>query len=513
MFKRLSVLPPRFNYSFSAISASKNTVVLSLFKRSFFASANSHKLVPYNLADIGEGITECEIIQWYVKVGDRLSQFDKVCEVQSDKATVEITSRFDGVIKELIYNENDIAPVGKPLLMIEIEDKNDAKEDLEVSSTKELSSDLNTQKSDNLSEASNTDRVSTKTCPNDSNNISQTSIANHEYYNKDVHSTPAVRFLAKDNNVDLRYVSPTGKSNRVTKEDVLNYINKSSNPSDSIEPDINLYKNYHISVNPSSASETIQNLSPVQKAMFNSMSASLSIPHFSFSDDIDVDSLINMRNELNLHLKKQVPIEKNDITKITFLPFFIKATSMSLLKYPILNARLSFPNDKESNNSSSPATQLVYHNYHNIGTAMDTPSGLLVPNIKNVESKSILQIAQELSDLQQLARNGQLTVDHMKGGTFTLSSVGNIGGTNLSPVIVSNQLCIGAFGKIKRVPTFKATTDPKTGVKSENVVASNILVSNWCADHRVVDGATLARFATLFKSYLESPAMMIANMK
>ncbi|PVU86277.1 hypothetical protein BB559_006575 [Furculomyces boomerangus] len=401
------------------------------FLRGFTVSAFRQGIIPYRLADIGEGITECEIIQWYVKPGDSVSQFDKICEVQSDKATVEITSRYDGVIKELLYSENDVAIVGKPLLTIE-------------------------------------------------------------------------------KNVDLTKISGTGKEGRILKEDVIAYLAQQTNtgsPQFTPEAQDILIQQQPTQPTPvfqPSVSEEIRKLTKVQKAMFKSMTAALSIPRFGYSDNIVMDTLIEMRNQLKAELSSSG--EGNNI-KLTYLPFFIKASSMALLKYPILNAKIVMPS------SESIEPQLLFRNHHNIGIAMDTPSGLLVPNIKNVEKKSILEIASELKNINEQAKAGTLTLDQVTGGTFSISSVGNFGGTNLSPVIVTTEVCIGAFGKISRVPVYKTFVDSTTGTVSERVVPSNILVANWSADHRVIDGATMARFGGLFKKYLEQPSLMLANLK
>ncbi|KAJ2841912.1 hypothetical protein J3B02_005739 [Coemansia erecta] len=136
---------------------------------------------------------------------------------------------------------------------------------------------------------------------------------------------------------------------------------------------------------------------------------------------------------------------------------------------------------------------------------MDTPGGLIVPNIKNVQTKSLVQIAAELRDLVVRGKAGGLSNGDLRGGTFTLSNVGMIGGTYLSPVVVSSEVCIGAIGRVQRLPRFDGDSD--------RVIARHVLVTSWAADHRVVDGATMARFATLYKTLLEQPELMMARMK
>ena len=141
---------------------------------------------------------------------------------------------------------------------------------------------------------------------------------------------------------------------------------------------------------------------------------------------------------------------------------------------------------------------------HNIGLAMDTPRGLLVPNVKNCEQRSILDIAYEINRLQALGTANKLGEEELTGGTFTLSNIGSIGGTYASPVILAPQVAIGALGKIRRVPRFD---------ENDNVVAANMMSVSWSADHRVIDGATMARFSNLWKDMLENPETMLVNLK
>ncbi|KAJ2685866.1 hypothetical protein H4R19_006761, partial [Coemansia spiralis] len=159
----------------------------------------------------------------------------------------------------------------------------------------------------------------------------------------------------------------------------------------------------------------------------------------------------------------------------------------------------------------SAPPKLLFRAAHNIGVAMDTPGGLIVPNIKNVQTKSLMDIAAELRDLAAKGKAGAIAGADLKGGSFTLSNVGMIGGTYLSPVLVDSEVCIGAIGKIQRLPRFDTTA--AGGELSERVVAKHISVASWSADHRVVDGATMARFAVLYKQLLEHPEIMLASLK
>lgn len=212
-----------------------------------------------------------------------------------------------------------------------------------------------------------------------------------------------------------------------------------------------------------------------------------SVPHFGYCDEVSMDQLVHARAALKSAAEARG-------LKFSFLPFILKATSLALSEFPSLNAHVA-----------SDVSEVVHKGSHNIGVAMDTPRGLIVPNIKAVQERSLLDIAAELNRLQTLASAGKLEQADLADGTFTLSNIGAIGGTYASPVLSVPQVAIGALGKISRVPRFVGKTD--------TVVASNIMTVSWAADHRVVDGATMARFSNAWKGFLESPVSMLAHLR
>ncbi|KAJ2751039.1 hypothetical protein GGI19_004739 [Coemansia pectinata] len=506
---RLSSRPLCSSAPLAVVPKSRGVVCQTRLElRGFHATTTTSKIVAYKLADIGEGITECEIIQWFVKPGDKVSQFDKICEVASDKATVEITSRYDGIVKKLHYNDNDIALVGKPIVDIELDEQpSDAETVQPPAATTQATA--SPQAPEAIAAQPPRDFTSDRT-------------------NDVIYATPAVRRIAREHSIDLRFVEGTGKSGRILKEDVHRFVEHGESPltlhpptkvpaASSIEGDIasdeprSPFIQANTGATASSASlasaaamvageDHMASLSPIQRAMFKSMTESLSIPHFRFKDEIELDALMRARQHINSHL---LALGDAPVTKLSFMPFFIKAASLALAKYPILNARVV------ADGTSPPS--LLYRAAHNIGVAMDTPGGLLVPNIKHAQTKSLIDIAADLQHLVQKGKAGAISGADLKGGTFTLSNVGMIGGTYLSPVLVSSEVCIGAFGKVQRLPRFETTI--VDGVAVERVVPKHILVASWSADHRVVDGATMARFATLYKQLLENPELMLANMR
>ena len=428
---------------------------------------------------MGTGIRECEIIQWFVQPEARVEEWDKLCEVQSDKASVEITSRFAGVIKKLHYEAGEMAKVGKPLVDIDIQ--GDLKqEDLEALTESGSGEETQTQASDAISSAITAPTPEAPTVPEDAS------------LSKGKHATlatPAVRHLTKELNVNISDVTGTGREGRVVKDDVYQFARQRDNAPAA---------GGHTFSVPTAGSgpqkETVMQLSPTQSQMFKTMTKSLTIPHFLYADEIDFSGIKELRQRLNEKLAKS-PV--NDITKLSFLPFIVKAVSLSLLKYPMLNARVDL-----DSNSSKPV--LVMRSQHNIGVAMDTPLGLTVPVIKNVASLNVLDIAVELKRLQSVAASGKLTSQDLSGGTITVSNIGNIGGTYVSPVIVEKEVAILGVGKVRTIPAFNETG---------HVVQKQVCNFSWSADHRVIDGATMARAAELVRGFVEDPDSMVIHLR
>jgi len=211
-------------------------------------------------------------------------------------------------------------------------------------------------------------------------------------------------------------------------------------------------------------------------------------PHFKYRDEIDLTNLVAMK-----------PLFKaageTAGVKVSYMPFLLKGLSLALLDFPQVNA--SFDPVKE---------ELRQHGHHHIGVAMDTPRGLLVPHIKDVQSKSVIEIAADLNRLQRLGAENKLGEAELVGATTVVSNMGSIGGTYMSPVITPPQVSICALGKIERVPKFKSPD-------SDEVVAAHVMGAAWAADHRVLDGATVARFCNKWKLYLENPEVMAMHLK
>ncbi|KAL6239030.1 hypothetical protein BDW75DRAFT_236734 [Aspergillus navahoensis] len=437
---------------------------IGLTTRSFHAALALGGIRSQILKDVGEGITEVQIIQWYVEEGARVEEWKPLCQYQSDKAVDDITSRYEGVVKKLHFQADDTVPTGRALCDIEVDDAQYPEDYPPTESNAETSPPART--------TIDSQPVPRPTTPLPAPPAAEVP-SNGAKARYATLATPAVRGLLKQLNVNIEDVKGTGKDGRVLKEDIHQFVAMRDAPS--------------ITPSPSQADKAV-NLTPIQTQMFKTMTRSLTIPHFGYADELSINNITALR--------KKIADDKNDPRKITFLSFVVKAVSLALNDYPILNAKL------DTSNSDKP--QLIMRPKHNIGIAMDTPQGLIVPNIKDVGSRSILDIAQEISRLSALGQEGKLTPADLSGGTITVSNIGNIGGTYVDPVIVTNELAILGIGRARTIPVFD---------DAGQVTKGEVVNFSWSADHRVVDGATMARMANKVKELIESPERMLLSLR
>lgn len=466
--------------------------------RPFHASACLQRIETHILSDIGEGVKEVQIIQWFVEEGATVEEWAPLCEVQSDKASVEITSKYSGVIKKLHYETDAVVQVGDGMLDIEVEgeeEEGDAEPEPEAEKEPEPKKEAEAPPKEEPAESESSETAqdiqAEETPAQEVEERVPLGSKTPASGSSDTHAnlaTPAVRGLLKQHGLDISEIQGTGRDGRVLKEDIQKHLEK---PKESQQPAAKQQPQLPPSPTlDAKQEETPQNLNPIQSAMFKTMTKSLAIPHFLYSDAINVTSLAGMRSRLNERRDPQTD------PKFSYMPFVVKAVSLAMNKYPLLNARV------DTADASKPKLQMRKN--HNIGVAMDTPSGLLVPVIKTVNARSIASIAHELQRLSELGAAGKLSSEDLKGGTITVSNIGSIGGGVVAPVIVEGQVAIMGMGKIKATPVFAA--DGKT------VERADMLSVSWSADHRVVDGATMARMATVVQEYLERPETMIVAM-
>ena len=427
-------------------------------------SANSEITEDFILPDIGEGIVECEIVDWLVAEGDTIAEDQPVCDVMTDKALVQIPAKYAGVVSKLYYAKGDIAKVHAPLFAIRRQG--------DVTATVAAA-----QVAAPAVSSVNSATVTTAARPAAGDSAAAKG--------SKALASPAVRRLARELGVDLQRVPGSGDKGRVYKEDVRAFAQ--GTPVAAVSAPAAKPVAAASTAVVSSAENRVEPIRGIKAAMARQMAESVSsIPHFTYCEEIDLTDLIALRLQLKDQYAKQG-------VKLTMMPFFMKALSLAINEFPVMNSQ---PN--------ADCTELTYFSAHNIGVAVDSKIGLLVPNVKGCEQKSILEIAAELTRLTDAAREGRVSPADLKGGTITISNIGAIGGTVATPIINKPEVAIVALGKVQALPRFAA---------NGQVVARQLMQVSWSGDHRIIDGGTIARFTNLWKQYLEQPSSMLVAMR
>jgi 2-oxoisovalerate dehydrogenase E2 component (dihydrolipoyl transacylase) len=408
------------------------------------------------LPDIGEGIVECELVEWLVKEGDVIEEDQPIADVMTDKALVQIPAMHTGTVAKLYYAKGDIAKVHAPLFSVTRSTSGS------VSSTTMVETVVDTAvKEVQTIVAEQAPKTAIAPVPKKGNGKALAS--------------PAVRRVARELNVNIHEVSGTGKKGRVYKDDVVAF---NSTPVVIDTP--------NTSIANATGGKRVEAIRGIKAVMAKTMVKTVStVPHFTYCEEIDMTKLIKLRGEL-----KEV-YAKQDI-KLTMMPFFMKSMSLALKEFPIVNSQVN-----------ADCTELTYFDDHNIGMAVDSKIGLLVPNVKNVQIKSILDLATDITRLTNDARSGRVPAADLKGGTISISNIGAIGGTVATPILNAPESAIVALGKLQKLPRFN---------EKGEVEARSIMQISWSGDHRVIDGATIARFCNLWKSFLEEPTNMLVHM-
>ncbi|KTD90327.1 dihydrolipoyllysine-residue acetyltransferase [Pseudoalteromonas sp. H71] len=420
----------------------------------------TEQLEDFILPDIGEGIVECEIVDWLVAEGDEIEEDQAVCDVMTDKALVQIPAKYTGTVQKLYYQKGEIAKVHSPLFQMTIAGTA-PKQNIDVNQAV-------VKAQTNAAEQAAPVKVNKPV----------------KVVNTKAVASPAVRRKARELDVDLTQVPGSGKNGRIYKQDIEEFIKgEVPNSIDTSPLNANV-------VNTQSETQTpgvrVEPIKGIKAAMAKQMVASVStIPHFTFCDEIDLTDLIALRSSMKEQYKAQG-------VKLTMMPFFVKALSLAMKEFPVLNSKVN-----------EDCSELTYFDDHNIGIAVDSKIGLLVPNIKSCQSKNIVDVANELTRLTESAREGRVPPEDLKGGTISISNIGAIGGTIATPIINKPEVAIVALGKLQHLPRFD---------KNGHVVSKAIMQVSWSGDHRVIDGGTIARFNNLWKSYLENPSAMMMAM-
>lgn len=438
----------------------------------------------FRLPDIGEGIHEGEIVKWFVKAGDTVKEDDILCEVQNDKAVVEIPSPVEGTVEEVLVGEGTVAVVGDVLIRLDApgyedlklkgDDHAEAKTEAQVQATAESGQ--------NVEKAPAKEEKAPEKAPEKVETVVDET--------KRVIAMPSVRKFARDNDVNIREVKGTGKNGRILKEDIENFLKGGG----TVEAETANIETSEDTVQQETSTpaapvvlegdfpETREKMSGIRKAIAKAMVHSKqTAPHVTLMDEVDVTALVAHRKKF-----KDIAAEKG--VKLTYLPYVVKALISTLREFP------------EFNRSLDDATQeIIQKHYYNIGIAADTERGLLVPVIKHADRKSVFSVSNEINELATKAREGKLAPHEMKGASMSITNIGSAGGQWFTPVINHPEVAILGIGRISEKPV----------IKNGEIVAAPVLALSLSFDHRMIDGATAQNALNHLKRLLSEPELLL----
>jgi pyruvate dehydrogenase E2 component (dihydrolipoamide acetyltransferase) len=418
----------------------------------------------FKLPDLGEGLTEGEIVEWLVKEGDFVEEGQVFVKVETDKAVLEIPSPRNGMVLRIGAAEGDTVQVGEVILVIGEEGEKPGLVTKPVEAEKRPSVGVVGV----LEEAPEEVEVGEE-------GVRAEVTPARPGKRVDVLAMPAVRKLARELNVDLTEIEGMGPQGRITKEDVQ----KASEEKEEKPPEKGIkaarkYDMYgYVDRVP---------LRGMRKTIARAMVRSTyTAPHVTATDEADITRLVDLRER-----EKEKAAKKG--IRLTYLPFVIKAVVAGLQEHPYVNATL----DDETE-------EIILKKYFNIGVAVDTKDGLMVPVVKNAQDKSILQLGDELTKLSEKARSRSIDLADLKGGTFTITNYGAVGGIYGTPIINYPEVAILGLGKIQEKPV----------VVGGRIEVRKMLPLSLSFDHRVVDGAEAARFLNTVIDHLEDPDLIL----
>jgi pyruvate dehydrogenase E2 component (dihydrolipoamide acetyltransferase) len=392
----------------------------------------------FRLPDIGEGIAEGEVVRWLVKEGDVLKEDQPMVEIMTDKATVEIPAPRAGRVAQRMFSEGQICPVGKVLITLDVEDAAAVAPATAHAATAVASTPA-------------ADRVPR------SNGVNARDAG--------VLATPATRKLARDSGVDIREVTGTGPAGRVTSDDVRAHAGSPAPAATA----------------PAADGDTRIPFRGVRRKIAEHLVHSKhTAAHFTYVEEIDCTDLVALRERANAQLAARG-------TKLSFLPFIVKATAAALLKFPALNSTLD-----------DGAGEIIQRGHRHIGLATATDVGLIVPVVRDADRLSVVQLAAEIERLAEATRSGKAAREDLTGSTFTITSLGALGGVLATPIINYPEVAILGVHKISKRPA----------VRNDAIVIRDLMNLSISVDHRVVDGHEAARFVAEIKATLESPASL-----
>ena len=402
----------------------------------------------FKFPDIGEGIVEGEIVRWLVQEGESIEEDQPIVEVLTDKATVEIPSPLKGKIARRIGEEGDLIEVGATLVVIEKEGDEEERAAMEESIQAQLAKPRAGAPTD-------------MSAPKQGRQPAQGPVL----------ATPAVRTLARQMGVDLSKIRGSGRGGKVTREDLelLKGAKADTQPTGAID------------VPSGGEVETVPYRGVRKKMGEHLVNSRKTAAHFTYVEELDATELVRLRKQL-------LQSSQGKKVRLTYLPFFMKAAVSGLREFPLLNSSL----DEEQG-------VIQLKKYYNIGIATNTPNGLIVPVVKEVDKKDLLQLAQEIAQLSKAAVEGKTRLEDLKAGTFTITSLGALGGVLAIPIINYPEVAILALHKISEKPV----------VRDGQIVVRKMMNLSLSSDHRVVDGILAAQFLHHIIPLLEDPECLI----
>ncbi|WGU95633.1 dihydrolipoamide acetyltransferase family protein [Paenibacillus dendritiformis] len=412
----------------------------------------------YRFPELGEGLHEGEIIKMHIKPGDKVTDDDIIMEVQNDKAVVEVPCPVNGTVLEVLAKDGQVCHMGEVVAIIDAEG--------DIPEQAEPAEEAKEEPAAPAAEAPKAE--GTAAAPN------------HE-----VLATPSVRKLARDLGVNIGEVPPTGKNGKVTREDVEAFANGGAPAAKAEAPQAAAEAKAAPAAPAATGREAEEERVPfkgIRKAISNAMvKSAYTAPHVTIMDEVDVAELVAFRTRLK-------PMMEKKGTKVTYLPFIVKALVAACRQFPAMNAMID-----EANN------EIVYKKYYNIGIATDTDNGLIVPVINDADRRSIWMIADSIKDLAARGREGKLGPNELKGSTITITNIGSAGGMFFTPIINFPEVAILGTGRITEKPV----------VKNGEIVAAPVMALSLSFDHRLIDGATAQNFMNYIKQLLANPELLV----
>jgi pyruvate dehydrogenase E2 component (dihydrolipoamide acetyltransferase) len=434
----------------------------------------------FKMPDIGEGIHEGEIVKWFVKPGDKIAEDDVLCEIQNDKAVVEIPSPVEGTVLEVLVGEGTVATVGQVLVTFDAPGYENLqfKGDEHADEPKQEEKPAAAAPAPEVKQDAAPQPVAVAVAP-------QVDVDP----NRRIIAMPSVRKYAREKGISINLVPGTGNNGRILKGDIDAFVSGGAAPAPqaangTVEAETAKVETPQaaVAIPQGEYPETREKMSGIRKAIAKAMvNSKHTAPHVTLMDEIDVTKLVTHRKKF-----KEVAAAKG--IKLTFLPYIVKALTSALREFPALNTSLD-----------DATSEIIHKHYYNIGIAADTEKGLLVPVVKDADRKSVFSISNEINELAGKARDGKLAPNEMKGASCTISNIGSAGGQWFTPVINHPEVAILGVGRIAEKPI----------VRNGEIVAAPVLALSLSFDHRMIDGATAQNALNHIKRLLNDPELLL----